>query len=134
MLSQRLRHYFYPKTLEQTLGLFYLIMAISMIERPYLAGVENLSIYYGLTQLAPRFVGALLALFGGVLIWKKRCGRKLFALLFVPIIPVYFVCLALYFADRPLVGLAGTLGYAGLMLCLIELYKVRAAQRERGAL
>lgn len=123
------RTYFQPKTLEQSLGLHYLIMALSMIPRPFLAGIENLTIYYGITPLAPRFIGVLLALFALVLILKKRCGRKLFSFMLLPI-PLYMVCLAFYFKDHPTVGLAGTLAFVGLTECLISMYRNRAARRK----
>lgn len=140
MLMARLRYHFYPNTIEQALGLGYLVMAISMIPRPFLAGVENLNLQYGLPLLDPRTVGALLAVFALTLILKRRCGRKLFGLMLIPL-PVYGVCLAFYFKDHPMVGLAATLAFFGLTRCLGSLYKLRATleslratQHERGVL
>lgn len=119
-----------PKTLEQSIGGGFMLMALTMIERPFMAGIENLDRLYAI-DLGVRTMGVLLAVFGAILIGRKRAGRWLFALLCSPI-PIYAFLLFVYFREHPSIGAAGWIGYTSLTICIIWLYRRRAHARESG--
>lgn len=122
--------YLIPVSLEQSIGAGMLLMALTMIERPFLAGIENLDRLYAI-EFAVQTAGALLAIFGAILILKRRAGRKLFALLASPI-PIYAFLLYAYYRQGARVGAAGWIAYAALTICIIWLYRRRARGRESG--
>lgn len=126
-----IRRYFMPGTLEQTLGAGYLLFAISLTQRPFMAGIENLPTLFGQTLSVPA-VGVWLAIVGGVLIYKRRCGWLLFTVCYAAI-PIYAVCLALFSGSRPTAGHAGAAAYIALTLCLRSMYRRQAQDRKREA-
>lgn len=129
-IDKFIRHYFMPKTLEQSLGAAYLLFAMTLTDRPFMAGVENLPLFIAIPIAIP-VVGSYLALIGGILILKKRVSRLAFIPAFLPL-PIYAACLALYTWNRGGVGWAGTLAFAALSFLVADIYIKRVASRELG--
>lgn len=122
------QHYLVPKTFEQSIGSGMLLMATTMIFRPYLAGLDTLASEYGI-HISVNFFGAFLAVSGATLILKRNVGRKTFALLFQPI-PIYATCLWLRFFTVPNVGAAAAIAFSGLSIAIAYMYAKRATYRE----
>lgn len=129
MITTFIRRYFVPISLEQALGFGYLLFAISLTQRPFMAGIENLPTLFG-QSLSVHAVGVWLAIVGAILIYRRRVGWLLFSISYASI-PVYALCLVIYAGERPTVGFAGTAAYIALTLCLRSMYRRQARDRER---
>jgi len=116
-------------TLEQTVGSAMLITAALLIYRPYAAGLSALVNAYGIF-ISTSVYAALLALCGGLMLGRRKCGRWEFALLFLPV-QLYAVALLLSFLNNPEVGPIGFMGLLGLSMVIPWFYSNRASRRER---
>lgn len=127
----RLRHYVVPKTLEQSIGLWLLIIAILTIERPYATALMTLKELYGI-DFSVRVLGAWCAVSGGLLIVWRRVGRLAFVLLFLPAI-LYSLCLTLSFGLSSTVGVWGSAFGIGFWVAILYMHARRVTLREQAA-
>lgn len=119
-----------PSTLEQSTGLFMVIMAAGLAWKPFASALDFFRVSYGIV-LSVQVFGAWLLFSGVGFIALKRVGRRTFAVLFLPC-DVYAGCLTWTFLNSSAVGILGSGAWVFLCILVPWLYGKRATRRERG--
>lgn len=122
----RLRALPLPRTTAQEAGAWMLLMALIFIPRPFASALQALFTLYSV-PVSAEFLGAMMALFGGILILRRRVGRLRFVFLFAPAW-LYALCLTWVFLLSSNVGFMGP-GFA--LWCCYRVIRAHARDETR---